>query len=627
MTDAPNHGSVPPRGPDGALLAAALGALSGSAKVDALIERQIHLADLQIADSHRDERLHRSSLRYAHASTVMKVVFELAVALFVAAVSIAVLSAVWSAHKANGLVIESFQVPSSFAERGLTGQVVASHLLDKLAGLQDRTDSFRAPDSYANNWGDDIKVQIPDTGVSIGEFNRYLRQWLGHETHITGEVWRDGDDVSVVARAGAEEGTVFTGKERDLDALLEQAAEAVYEKTQPYRYAAYIANKGEVAKAGVVLAKVVASSPPSEQAWAYALWSNADFDAGDWRAVIDKTGRAIALDPDNALAWENRGELERERGEDETALRDFRKTLEISESGRADINPEKLPVAIRFARVNIGQKTGAFSDDLMLLGEIEHLPSYALSSGTGPIIKIIEYGGLHDSAGLNRQIAVAGTIAANKPQLTYYLLTMSLQGAAAAGDWRRAISAHDALAAYANKSALVRDIYMPTRGAAWYALALAGEGDFAAAWRVIAATPRDCDVCLRARGRIAAMQKDWARADYWFAAATKQAPSIPYGYTDWARMLLDRGDVAGAIAKARTAHDLGPRFADPLEIWGEALMAQNRSDLALSQFAEAARYAPNWALLHRKWSDALRYAGKPEDAKAQAAIAARLSGG
>jgi Tfp pilus assembly protein PilF len=64
--------------------------------------------------------------------------------------------------------------------------------------------------------------------------------------------------------------------------------------------------------------------------------------------------------------------------------------------------------------------------------------------------------------------------------------------------------------------------------------------------------------------------------------------------------------------------------ADPLEYWGEALMAKNQSHLALAKFAEAEKYAPNWGRLHLKWGEALAYSGKPAEAKAQFARAAML---
>jgi tetratricopeptide (TPR) repeat protein len=59
-------------------------------------------------------------------------------------------------------------------------------------------------------------------------------------------------------------------------------------------------------------------------------------------------------------------------------------------------------------------------------------------------------------------------------------------------------------------------------------------------------------------------------------------------------------------------------------MWGEALMAKNRSDLALAKFEEADKYAPNWGRLHLKWGEALWYAGKTDDAQKQFAVASKL---
>ena len=60
-------------------------------------------------------------------------------------------------------------------------------------------------------------------------------------------------------------------------------------------------------------------------------------------------------------------------------------------------------------------------------------------------------------------------------------------------------------------------------------------------------------------------------------------------------------DEASAIAHFTAANKIGPHFADALEGWGEALMAQNTSHLALAKFAAAAKLAPNWKRLHLKW--------------------------
>ena len=51
------------------------------------------------------------------------------------------------------------------------------------------------------------------------------------------------------------------------------------------------------------------------------------------------------------------------------------------------------------------------------------------------------------------------------------------------------------------------------------ALALAKTGDIEAAWREIAKAPLDCYFCLRVRGQIAAMQKNWNGAGVLVRAA------------------------------------------------------------------------------------------------------------
>jgi tetratricopeptide (TPR) repeat protein len=68
----------------------------------------------------------------------------------------------------------------------------------------------------------------------------------------------------------------------------------------------------------------------------------------------------------------------------------------------------------------------------------------------------------------------------------------------------------------------------------------------------------------------------------------------------------------------------GPQFADPLELWGEALMLKNRSHLALAKLEEANKYAPNWGRLHLEWGKALFYTGRRDEANKQIANASHL---
>lgn len=79
--------------------------------------------------------------------------------------------------------------------------------------------------------------------------------------------------------------------------------------------------------------------------------------------------------------------------------------------------------------------------------------------------------------------------------------------------------------------------------------------------------------------------------------AVKLGPSIPSGYYSWGIALAQRGDLNGAAAKFKDAHQKGPHCADPLKAWGDVPMKQGHPKEALVKYDEALRYAPNWTAL------------------------------
>jgi len=106
--------------------------------------------------------------------------------------------------------------------------------------------------------------------------------------------------------------------------------------------------------------------------------------------------------------------------------------------------------------------------------------------------------------------------------------------------------------------------------------------------------PLDCDLCVRARGQVAALRRDWPAADAWFAMVAARSPSIPFAYLDWGAALLAKGDLGGAIAKFRKANAISPHFSDPLKGWGDALARQGQWRGAVAKFDEALKHAPAW---------------------------------
>ena len=613
----------------------AIGAASRK-KADAFLDEQTALAvkqavltDLQIEDMHNQSELRHWSLRFATISAVMKFAFEISLALVVTAIAVCVGAAVWNAAHDNGLVIESFAVPSDLAANGLTGQVVATQLQDRIAWMQAHADTIRAPNTFRNNWGDDIKVQIPETGISIGEFYRYLADWLGHETRISGEVWRASGQIAVSARVGKDAAHVFRGT--DLDALIAKAAEYVYAKTQPYRYIIFLDQQGHSDQALQALRTLALNGPAAERPWADSRWGLALGELGELKGALERQRIAARLNPDLPHIHGNLAQAELSFGHEEAGLRENQRALALFESPNSrQLAAYAVASNIPSTSMIIAEATGDFTAAISEAPRIEAAPDYSYSHRSAPLML---------SADLARDHDVSGSLYADgQPNNEFTIMQGStttayawdmpplpkLMRAVALDDWR---AVRDDLIATDNFPASngpALKPLLPVLTWPWLAYAEAKLGDFSTAHSLIDATLADCDLCLRMRGNINSAERNWRGAAYWFARAVKHAPSIPFAYADWGAMLLAKGDFDGAIAKFSAAHVKGPHFADPLEMWGEALIAKNRSDLALAKFEEANHYAPNWGRLHLKWGEALFWLRRTDEAQQQFARATHL---
>ncbi len=624
-------------GDSGIAAAVALGSASRTAADAFLAEhillarKQAALAEVQAEEIHEEKKLRHWSMRVRHVSDVMKLAFELSVALILLALVMGIGAAVWSASHEDGLVIDAFTVPPDLAQRGVSGDVIASAVLDRLSAMQNDTVSSRSPSSYAKNWDNDIKVEIPDTGVSVGEAYRFLVSMLGHETHISGEVYRAQNGIVLVTRVSGKPGAHWQGRETNLDDLIGKAAGYVYERTQPFRYAAWLLNHGRFQEADPVFAALAKNGPESERPWAYSVWLYPALASGNLEAALERARQGAELAPNLILAQINAATVEAVAGHDEQVLRYAKAgTTAWRSKGRRDILAEPGAVMEREAQAAIAEETGGFDGALEVYREILGMPGFAGSDWQARYMMAADAVKMHDLAaagnflgsGSDADMTRRNAAGAGWNMINFAYPQANMLGAK--GDWKGVQRDLQDVVAMPEMQRLVDETTSAI--ALWPQLALASAhlGDTAKAWQTIAKTSLDCYVCLRTRARIDVLAKNWSGAAYWYARAVKLAPSIPYAYSEWGQMLLAKGDRDGAIAKFSVAHQKGPHFADPLELWGEALIAQNRSDLALAKFAEAARYAPNWGRLHLKWGEALVWLGDKPGAAKQFALAAYL---
>jgi tetratricopeptide (TPR) repeat protein len=599
-----------------------------AAEARAYLRKQSLLVDLQIEELRKEDRVRHWALRVRHVNELLKLAFGLSGALIALILAAGLSALVWNAYDARGLIIEPIRTPPDLAARGLDGTVLAQRLLDKLNGLVSDADkwSFRAADSIGGNWGDDSKVEIPETGVSVFELSRFLRRSLGHETAMSGELYHTASGIALTVRVGSAPGTTFQGGENDVDKLLSRAAESLLAQTQPYRYVWMLYAQGRPAEVVAPIARrFVEEAPDTERPWLQgALEQQLEF-SGRFREGSEIALTTIAYAPRNPTGYIDRAAAEWPLGHLEQAYRNIEAARQLlSGPLPKDFAASAVPFLIANCMSFEFDVSGAFGDavaadfaelktgqfDFDISGPAALANDYALSHDVGAARAVLaKYRLLRDEDFLTPEFVVT-----TGPDLPNFYVRVAID------DWT---GARDALER-TDRATLLRNNVNDVRHTLiwpWLAYAWTRTGRLHDAQGLIAKTPLDCTLCLEMRGRVAEAAGNKAAAVYWFGRAIDDAPSIPFSYTDWGRLRVRNHDIAGAIALYRAANLKSPHYADALELWGEALMLENRSDLAIAKFADAGKHAPNWGRLRMKWGEALGYVGR----KAESADQYRLA--
>lgn len=585
-----------------------------------------YLADQRacIADQRHHQKQQYKYLRLAILSERFSIALRALTALVGLVFAAGVAFMIWNAAQPGGLVIEPFSVPPELEERGLSGKVVASKLLDVLGAMQAQTDSQRNPKTYTNYWGDDIKVEIPQTGVSISELNRFLREQLGHPTHITGEIVNSQGGLVVTARAGATGSGSASGSAAQIDALLSKLAESIYRVTEPYRYSVWLREYGRTNEGLAVTMELAQHGPARERPWGYLGWANSLEESAGYTARLDMMRQVVRMAPDMYLARDNICLIEDKISQPEQAISDCRAAVPLlSGTNHGGIRDDVVPIARLRLQALIDENLGSFHAASERWNQVL---DFGLQGTTYSLVAMVAQAQIaeHDLASARSTMEVPEAVGSLNPgSHALDRAWGNMLTAFAAEQWQTVIASDPTFQAVYAKYPGLRS-YAFARQLPWLAMAHARLGEFKDAEQLLAQTPQDCDVCLRTRAALAAMQNQAARADDLFAAAVQHQPEIPFAYADWGSALLARGDVAGAIAKLKLANKRGPGFADPLEVWGEALVRQGDFAAAAAKFSAANALAPQWGRSHLRLGQTLLKLGNGTAAREQFALAATL---
>jgi tetratricopeptide (TPR) repeat protein len=497
------------------------------------------------------------------------------------------------ASRSDELVVESFRVPPAMAAQGLTGDVVAKQVLDKIAEFQDKTESIRAATSYGNNWGDDLKIDIPQTGATADQIWKLLREWLGKETRISGEVIETKSGLALTARVGSNPGQRFVSTSGDLDALVAQGAEHIMSETQPYRYAIYLDRVNRYAEEVAMLQQLTANPSAQERKWAYNGLAVYLRRAGNFPGSIAAAAQALSIDPNMIPPTISKADANGFLGHNQAALDQFTHGLNLRNDGEYD------PRILTANSCNELQSAGSLAaDDLRLRESLACLTTAPASyRAYAPLVRS-QIAFLRHDPKLVAPVVASSFVepqeaAEDNAETRVNMLLVTQQSGAPLAD---ALAAYQDAMAHPPSPALASFVRASEPVSAWpleaEALARLGRTNEAAA--LISKTPLDCYDCLRARGIVAQAQGDLPGAQRWFLEAARQGPRLPQAFVDWGKLLLQARHYGSAEVKLRYAAKLAPNWADPLKYWGDALAGEGKRDRALAKYDSALKLTPKW---------------------------------
>lgn len=579
-----------------------------------VLHKHASLIDAQI----RSERLE-------HGNKRALIAFRLVITFGALLVLGAFLSMVVSAREDHGLVIDALSVPPDLAARGLTGETVAAGLADRLAQIDSTARSFRSPKTMTVNWGDDVKIQIPETGVSIGELDAFLRRELGQQTIIGGAVFRTASGLHMTVRAGGSGAVELDGSDGDIDTLLQKAAEGVFAKTQAYRYSKYLEFTGRTAESMAVARNLAATSDdPHERAWAWAQVSNLLDNAGYPIAAVAAGKTAIAQDPNNALAYLNVSIALAQLSHDRESAPYGLKADHLGSTGEGGLSD----VGINTSQANLADLPSA-------RGDFQESLRHVNAANNGPIYPgVAELNRARVAELMAAEHDFSGSRAAsNSPDDVYLATHFAANGGLSMPQFEQDVDQQNWAAAFRQTNLdlaalkndpegerianIVRQRHVLPRQADVLALS----GRIAAAQAVVSGLPLDCANCASARMDVSALAGDYPAALYWYRQALQWGGDTPFPATDLGTILQRQGRYREALELADEALKYGPKYPDAHKLRGDSLRKLGRLDDSVAEYRKAAAGAPRWGGLQVAWAVAELRLGNLDESRKHLALA------
>ncbi len=421
-------------------------------KTEVFLDKQARLLDLQarhLEDEHTSRLMHLrltvGAAKRKRYADVMRNALYSCIALLMLGAVIAAVRMTYEALSDHGLVVGDFTVPADLAASGMTSQALAEDLASRVAIIRataaraslDEVSQVRADQSSY------LKVQIPETGISVDELERFLHRWLGQQTVLSGEVRQEsGGQLSVILHVGGTQRIEVRGPNSNLDGLIQETAEKAFEIFSPENFVQYLMithryEDGWSALQRYADSPATAALPGPDRADFESLYA---FDDPDRHRALARALISIDIDPRVLVTWRAAAVVSGDLGHDQAAVDFYRQALTKKKSDLPATQRAAYPYLLVEAHWRIDWALGDFTS----LKEMESELVPRLSTlGDRYAVNAEVAAGMHDLAGSEQQLAralAAGPADDTVREASWYVST-------GAADWPQALVAAKALVA------------------------------------------------------------------------------------------------------------------------------------------------------------------------------------
>ncbi len=268
-------------------------------KASAYFDKQSHLIEVRTEHLHEQRAVNLQLLKLKRVDERLRVGLRLFVILIATVIGIFAAVLVHDAITSRNVVIEPFDLSPSLAARFLSGKIVAAGILDELKRLQAATQGSTQKALLTSAWDRDIKIDVVETGLSIGEISRTLRERFGHDVRINGDlVETPAQELALTLRGTGVVPKTFVGGAAELPKLTRAAAEYVYAELRPALWATYLMSVGRYEETIAFARNAIGRTDPIERARVFDMWADALWiGRGSPRESLALAREAVKLNP------------------------------------------------------------------------------------------------------------------------------------------------------------------------------------------------------------------------------------------------------------------------------------------------------------------------------------------